>query len=288
MRKFRRQLTELLSGLRRVSEKSGDCVLMGQGAYAPRSGRRVVACLAVCLSLTANFCTAQDAKADKVPKIVGAIPLAIETGVPIKLTLRGQLLDQITEIKVGSGDLKAEIVSKGKAAVPPNYDAKRVGETQAELKFTLPAETPSGRLSLIAVTAEGASVPYEIIVAKADELIQEKEPNDGFKTAQLISMGKTVVGTIHDQRTVDVFELKGEAGQKLTISVVAQQVGSLMDPFLTLYDGAGQVVVGVDDNDGRDATLEVTLAKSGSYYITVQDANDAGGPHFVYLLKVTQ
>jgi len=30
------------------------------------------------------------------------------------------------------------------------------------------------------------------------------------------------------------------------------------------------------------------LAKSGSYYITVQDANDAGGPHFVYLLKVTQ
>jgi hypothetical protein len=98
---------------------------MGQGAYAPRSGRRVVACLAVCLSLTANFCTAQDAKADKVPKIVGAIPLAIETGVPIKLTLRGQLLDQITEIKVGSGDLKAEIVSKGKAAVPPNYDAKR-------------------------------------------------------------------------------------------------------------------------------------------------------------------
>jgi hypothetical protein len=262
---------------------------MGQGAYAPRSGRgidAIVACLAVVLS--ANFCAAQEAKPDKVPKIIVAIPLAIETGVPVKLTLRGHLLDQITEVKVGSADLKAEITSKGKTGVPQNYDAKRVGETQAELKFTLPAETSSGRLSLIAVNAEGVSVPYEIMVAKADELIQEKEPNDGFKTAQPISIGKTLVGTIHDQRNVDVFELKGEAGQKLTISVVAQQAGSLMDPFLTLYDGAGQVIVGVDDNDGRDTKLEVTLVKSGSYYITVQDANDAGGPHFVYLLKVTQ
>lgn len=222
------------------------------------------------------------------PKIIVAIPLAIETGVPVKLTLRGHLLDQIAEVKVGTAELKAEIVSKGKAAVPQNYDAKRVGETQVELKFTLPSETPSGRVSLVAVNADGASVPYEIVVAKGDELIQEKEPNDGFKTAQPISIGKTLVGTIHDQRNVDVFEIKGEAGQKLTISTVAQQTGSLMDPFLTLYDSAGQVVVGVDDNDGRDAKLEMTLPKSGSYYITVQDANDAGGPHFVYLLKVTQ
>ncbi|MDB5345194.1 MAG: putative subtilase-type serine protease precursor [Schlesneria sp.] len=255
----------------------------------PRRRRSLACGLIFCLSLAvAGFSSAQEAKPDKLPKIIVAIPLAIETGVPVKLTLRGHLLDQITEVKVGSGDLKAEIVSKGKAAVPQNYEAKRVGETQAELKFTLPAETPSGRLSLIAVNAEGVSVPYEIIIAKADELIQEKEPNDGFKTSQQISIGKTLVGTIHDQRNVDVFEIKGEAGQKLMISVVAQQAGSSMDPFLTLYDGTGQVVVGVDDNDGRDAKLEVTLAKSGSYYITVQDANDAGGPHFVYLLKVTQ
>lgn len=238
---------------------------MGQGADTPRSERPIM-----------------------LPKIIVAIPLAIETGVPVKLTLRGHLLDQIAEVKVGTAELKAEIVSKGKAAVPQNYDAKRVGETQVELKFTLPSETPSGRVSLVAVNADGASVPYEIVVAKGDELIQEKEPNDGFKTAQPISIGKTLVGTIHDQRNVDVFEIKGEAGQKLTISTVAQQTGSLMDPFLTLYDSAGQVVVGVDDNDGRDAKLEMTLPKSGSYYITVQDANDAGGPHFVYLLKVTQ
>jgi hypothetical protein len=237
---------------------------MGQGADAPRSERQLT-----------------------LPKIVVAVPLAIEIGVPVKLTLRGHLLDQATEVKVGTGDLKAEIVSKGKAAVPQNYDAKRVGETQVELKLTLPSETESGRLPVVVVTADGASVPYEIVVGKADELIPEKEPNDGFKTAQPITIGKTVVGTIHDQRNVDVFEIKGEAGQKVTIRAVAQQAGSLMDPFLTLYDGAGQVVAGVDDNDGRDAKIEVTLPKSGSYFVTVQDANDAGGPHFVYLLKVT-
>lgn len=275
---------------------------MGQGAHAPRSGWQF-AVVAFCFSLAASFCTGQEATLDKpmgqgadaprserqltLPKIVVAIPLAIEIGIPVKLTLRGHLLDQATEVKVGTGDLKAEIVSKGKAAVPQNYDAKRVGETQVELKLTLPAETESGRLPVVVVTADGASILYEIVVGKADELIPEKEPNDGFKTAQPITIGKTVVGTIHDQRNVDVFEIKGEAGQKVTIRAVAQQAGSLMDPFLTLYDGAGQVVAGVDDNDGRDAKIEVTLPKSGSYFVTVQDANDAGGPHFVYLLKVT-
>ena len=118
-------------------------------------------------------------------------------------------------------------------------------------------------------------------------MIQEKEPNDGFKTAQPISLGKTVVGTIHDQRNVDVFEIKGEAGQKVTISVRAQQPGSLMDPFVTLYDSAGQVVTGSDDSDGRDCKLNVTLGKTGSYFIVIQDANDAGGTHFAYLLTAT-
>jgi hypothetical protein len=229
---------------------------------------------------------AQDAKSDKLPKIIVAVPLAIERGATAKITLRGHLLDQVTEVKVSVPDVKVEIVSKGKAAVPQNYETKRVGDTQVELKLTLPTGT-SGPLSLIAVTAAGESLPYEITLASAEDLIQEKEPNDGFKTAQPISRGKTVVGTIHDQRNVDVFEIKGEAGQKVTIGVRAQQAGSLMDPFVTLYDSAGQVITGSDDSDGRDCKLNVTLGKTGSYFIAVQDANDAGGPHFVYLLTVT-
>ena len=124
------------------------------------------------------------------------------------------------------------------------------------------------------------------MLAKPEDLIEEKEPNDGFKTAQNISVGKTIVGTINDPRNVDVFELKAEAGQKLTATVRASQAGSLLDPVLTMYDAAGQIVAASDDADGRDPRIETVIAKSGSYYFSIQDANDSGGPQLVYLFKV--
>ncbi len=240
----------------------------------------------VVLLIGASACLAQEAKPDKQPRIIVASPLAITAGVPVNLALRGLFLDDITELKLGATEIKVEIASKGKATVPPNYEAKRIGDTQVEAKFTLPAETPPGRLSLVAVSAGGTSAPYEITVAKSDDLIEDKEPNDGFKTAQMVAAGKTVVGTIHEARNVDVFEIKGQAGQKLVISVLASQAGSPLDPVLTLYDSTGQVIAGNDDSDGRDPRLETVLGKSGSYFLSLQDANDTGGPHFAYLLKI--
>ena len=243
---------------------------------------RVLLSLSICVSV----CLAQESKPDKLPKIIVASPLAITAGVPVHVALRGLFLDEISEVKIAGVETKIEIASKGKATVPQNYDAKRIGDTQAEIKLTLPAETPPGALQLIAISAAGTSVPYPITVAKREDLIDEKEPNDGFKTAQPITVGKTVVGTIHDPRNVDVFEIKGQAGQKLVITVLASQAGSPLDPFLTLYDSTGQVIAGNDDTDGRDPRLEAVLSKAGSYYISLQDANDSGGPHFAYLLKI--
>jgi hypothetical protein len=247
---------------------------------------KLILSLSIAAIAWSSACPGQDNKADKQPKIIVAVPLAITPGIPVKLSLRGLFLDEVTDIKIVGTEIKVDIASKGKAMVPQNYEATRVGDTQAEIKLSLPAETPSGSVSLVATTAAGMSVAYAVSVAKAEDLIEEKEPNDGFKTAQRITVGKTVVGTIHDPRNVDVFEVKGQAGQKLAIRIVASQAGSLLDPFLTLYDASGQVIAGNDDADGRDSVLEAVLPKDGSYFVSVQDANDAGGPHFAYLLKI--
>lgn len=236
----------------------------------------------------ASVCRAQEAKSDKQPRIIVAAPLAISPGTPVKLAVRGLFLDEILEVKIGGTEIKAEIASKGKTAVPQNYDPQRVGDTQAEIKFALPADAPHGPLKLVAVTAGGVSVPYEITVASATDLIEEKEPNDGFKAAQSITPGKSIVGTIHDARNVDVYAIQGQPGQKLVIELLASQAGSPLDPFLTLYDSRGQIVAGNDDSNGRDPRLELELKNPDSYFLSIQDANDAGGPHFAYLLKITR
>ena len=242
--------------------------------------------LVFCWLVSVSLASAQDAKSDKQPVIVCVTPLAIMPGKEVKLAVRGVLLDEITGIKVGSAEIKVEVTSKNKTPVPPNYDAKRVGDTQAEIKLTLPLETPVGKISLIAVSASGESKPYEIRVATADDLIDEQEPNDSFKSPQNVSLGKTIVGVIGDARNVDVFRIEVSAGQKLIVETIAARAGSLLDPTLTLYDAKGRIVAVNDDHaKTRDSRIETALSQPGTYFITVQDANDSGGPHFAYLLK---
>ena len=113
---------------------------------------RISPSLLLLLSL-ASSTAAQEVKPDKQPKIVVAVPLAVAIGAPVKLSLRGLFLDEITEVKFTSSEIRVEVVSKGKAAVPQNYDAKRIGDTQAEVSFTLPPETPVGTLKLMAASA---------------------------------------------------------------------------------------------------------------------------------------
>lgn len=244
-----------------------------------------IALALVILFTFAALIVAQDGTPDQQPRIITAAPLAVKANTPSKIILRGKRLDEVTEIRSDTASVKADIVSKGKAPVPQNYEAQRVGDTQLELKITFDAGTIQ-QFRLTAVAATGVSPSYLVKVLGQDELIEDKEPNDGFKSAQPISIGKTIVGTIHEPRNVDVFELKGQAGQKLTIEIIASQAGSLLDPFLTVYDASGQVLKGSDDSKGRDALVEVVPRTAGSVFICVQDANDAGGTHFGYLLNV--
>jgi len=246
-----------------------------------------ITCLLLLMTIASPFCLGQDAKPDKSVRIIAAAPLAIPAGSQVRLALRGLKLDELTSLTLQESDAKVDVISKGKATVPQNYEAQRVGDTQAEVTFTLAESFPPGPLHLIAANADGTASTYAIQVVPAADLIAEKEPNDGFKSAQRIELGKTVTGTIHDPRNVDVFEFAGQAGQKVVIRVTASQVGSPLDPFLTLFDADGQIIAGNDDRDGRDPRLEFTLTRTGSYFVAVQDANDSGGPHFAYLLKVT-
>ena len=243
--------------------------------------------LVFCCLVSVSLASAQDAKSDKQPVIVCVTPLAIVPGKEVKLAVRGVLLDEITSMKVGSAEIKVEIASKNKTPVPPNYDAKRVGDTQAEIKLTLPLETPVGKISLIAVSASGESKPYEIMVATADDLIDEQEPNDGFKSPQNVSLGKTIVGVISDVRNVDVFRIEVLTGQKLIVETIAARAGSVLDPTVTLYDSQARIIAANDDHaESRDSRIETTLSRPGMYFVTIQDANDSGGPHFGYLLRI--
>jgi hypothetical protein len=231
---------------------------------------------------------AQDKKPPKKdgPRVIMAIPLGAAPGTTTKITIRGLKLDQATAIRFQDARATARILSKGTAPVP-DKNAGQVGDTQLVAEVTLPSGKPAGPVTFVVVTPAGETAPHRLLVETDVSVVAEKEPNNGFRQAQKINVPQAVDGIIQHAKDVDVFRFEGKAGQKLVCEVLAARFGSGLDSLLTLYDNAGRELASNDDMEGStDSRLEVTLPKTGSYYLSLQDAHDLGGPAHVYRLMV--
>jgi hypothetical protein len=219
------------------------------------------------------------------PKVLMALPFGIAPGKTSKLVLRGLKLDTATEVRLaGKGSVK--LLKKSKAAVPAQQDAGRVGDSQVEVEVALPADVMGDRVELTVVTPAGSSAAHKVLIDRA-AVLTEKEPNNGFKTAQAIMVGQTVEGSIAHAQDVDVYRFEAKAGERLVVEVLAARLGSALDSFLTVYDAGGQIVASSDDIEGStDSRLELTAAKAGTYYASVSDAHDQGGPAHRYRLVI--
>jgi hypothetical protein len=125
-------------------------------------------------------------------------------------------------------------------------------------------------------------------VLRAEDLIEEKEPNGGFKQTQPLAMGKTLLGTVKEPADVDVFRFECKAGQRFIAEVFAARCGSALDSILTLHTVDGRILATNDDAAGsRDSILRFQLPANGACLFSLVDAHDRGGPAFVYLLRVS-
>jgi hypothetical protein len=214
------------------------------------------------------------------PVVRYAIPLTVPDAPKAKLTLRGAKLDTATEVMADAGTVK--VLKKGKAAVPNNYPAEKLGDTEVEVELDLPADFKGEAVKFSVVTPGGTA---ELSVRRAKGATAEKEPNDGFDTAQELKLPAAVDAAIGRERDADVFRFTGTKGQKVSIS--AASLGSPADLLLTVYDANRQVLLTVDDVDGKpDPKAELTLPADGVYFVSVIEAHDLGGGGFGYRLKI--
>jgi hypothetical protein len=232
--------------------------------------------LLLLLSLTAT------ADAKDAPRVVLAAPLGVVPGTPTRLTVRGLKLDTATAVRFTDPKATAKILNKGKAPLGKDQTPAQVGDTQLEVEVTLP---PGAAGSFVVVTPAGDSKPHELLVDTTAPVMAEKEPNNGFAQAQPIALPQAVDGRIDQPQDVDVYRFAGKAGQRVVLEVFAARHGSALDSVLTLYDADGRELAANDDADGSaDSRLEVTLPRDGTYYVSLLDAHDQGGPTHVYRL----
>jgi hypothetical protein len=199
--------------------------------------------LLVLLALAA-FAPAQDKKKDAKPpgpKVLYTIPLVVKPGEKQKLAVRGKNLDAVKEVTVAGTEAKVKVLGAKKVAVPNNYPAEKVGDSEAEIELELPKDAKPGAVTLTAAGPAGESAPHALLVADNTPAVKEKEPNDGFDQAQPIPVPCAVDGTIKAERDVDVYKLDGKKGDTLRIEVQAAKYGSPTDPLVSLYDANRQL-----------------------------------------------
>jgi hypothetical protein len=247
------------------------------------------------------------------PRLLMALPPALEVGRTQVLQLRGLFLTNVSAVLLTNlaptpASTKAppqfplRIRTVGPAEVPKDTDAKRAGDTRIELELTpeMPASAPASdgvALALVAISPAGASAPLPVRLLPAGSVTTEREPNGGFRQAQGVSTPvRHVLGAIQEAGDVDVFKVSVRAGQSWTATVFAAAHGSLLDALLTVHDTAGRVLVANDDLLGaapttaaagrRDAAVRWVAPGDGEVYVTVQDANDKGGAVHPYVLQL--
>ena len=233
---------------------------------------------------------AQDKKKPEpknVPRVIFAIPLGVAPGKTAHLTIRGSNLDSATAVNILDGKGTTKILNKGKAAVP-DKNPEKVGDTQIEIELKLNDKLGGDTVSFVVVTPAGETKPHPILIEAVLPLIQEKEPNDGFRSAQAIVLPVVIEGAINRPKDVDMVRFEGKKGDKLHAEVLASRYGSPLDAILTLYDAKGEQLASNDDfaKDHRDAKIETTLPADGIYYLSLIDAHDTGSALHVYRLVV--
>ncbi|HEX3314268.1 MAG TPA: hypothetical protein VHR72_05210, partial [Gemmataceae bacterium] len=181
--------------------------------------------------------------------------------------------------------IEAKIESTGKASVP-DKNPERVGDTQVIVKVKLKADV-AGDLRFVVVTAAGESKPHSLLVETKVPVVKEKEPNDGFRAAQQVTLPVVIEGAIERPRDVDVFRFAGKKGQTLHAELIADRLGSALDGQLTLYRGNALEVAHGVVKEGRDPRLEIMLPADDDYFLVLIDANDTGSQIHAYRLSIT-
>jgi hypothetical protein len=227
---------------------------------------------------------AEEVKGDTA-RITAVEPAAMISGTKATLKVRGFKLKDASAVRFPTAaDVTAEIKEKKDSEQPKGLENKTVGDTQLLAEVTLPTELPPGILEYVIATPSG-DVAGKLRVLAANAMMEEAEPNNGFREAQMLSAGISARGSIQGDKDVDVYALPCKAGQRFKVSVVTG--GPLLsDAALHCYDSRGQFLAASDDGTSRDPELVLSIPTDESVFLCVSSAHDIGGEWHSYLLVV--
>jgi len=202
------------------------------------------------------------------PEIKTILPRAAVPGKTTEVVITGKGLETVTGLW-STFDMKATI-------------SKRDGK-ELRVRLEVAENTPVGIGAIRAIGPAGIS---NLALFLVDDLgIQAGgEKNTSPSNAILVEPPCAIdSSTQADQRSY--YRFRAKAGQRLSFEVLAQRLGSQLDPVLRILEVGGKELAFNDDSVGADSRLAWRCEKEGEYLVELRDVTYRGGAGFGYRLR---
>lgn len=157
---------------------------------------------------------------------------------------------------------------------------------RAAFLVTVPQDCPTG----IGVVRLGASNRFSgpvLVLVDALPSVPLAGGHRSLATAQRVNLPVAVDGACAELGS-DFFIFAARAGQRVSVDVVAQRLGSALDPWVRLLDVRGRELAFNEDSPGAgaDARLTHVVPADGDYVVQLRDSRHQGGEAHRYRLRL--
>jgi hypothetical protein len=207
------------------------------------------------------------------PSVTRSIPGAVTPGRPTEVTFIGERL---------SGD--PQLWTTFAARTTP---IAGTGDTErAVFRLAVPPDAKAGIGAARLVTTNGVSGWHFLMV---DDLssVTDNGTNKSMALAQELKLPAGVDG-LCEPLSSDFYKFTAKKGKRLSVEVVAQRLGSALDPIVRLLDAAGRELESIEDTPGAgaDVRFRYRFAATGTYFLEIRDTIYEGGPKHRYRLRI--
>jgi hypothetical protein len=224
------------------------------------------------LALAALLAAAGPAAAQS-PSVTFVFPPGGQTGTKAALTFNGGNLQGATGLLISGTGVQAAITKNDSAAAMP-------------VELTIAPDAAPGLRELRVVTPRGVSNAARVWISGYPDA-SEAEPNNTLDKAQKLEKLPVVAnGQVNGGEDRDYFSFQAAAGDTYVFDLVAAQMASGLDGFVSLLDSRGKVLISAQDSFDRDPRIIHTFKTAGTYLVEVRDSMYRGGGNFVYRLTM--
>lgn len=233
------------------------------------------------------------------PPIINSVtPRGISRGTTAELTIDGLNLAKASTILFDKAGVKGRVlrvkelpdlpeVRLGSNGTPSTVDLGPLPpRNRVAVEVEISPEAEIGPVNFRLVNPLGTSPEGRLLIEPYYGESPDREPNNTPESAFETFLPTILVGEISRPGDVDLYKIKVNAGDRIVFENGAVELGSTLEPVISILAGNQSVVAEFGRNRGRATqSFAHTFAEAGTYYIRVSDYEQGGRSSHFYRLK---